>query len=83
MAYEGKYLNGQRNGNGKEYDYYNSKFIFEGVYLNGKKWIGKGREYDKNNNLRFEGEYLYNHRIKGKYYNNSILEYEGERIFIW
>ena len=36
LIYEGEYLNGKRNGKGKEYDL-NDKLIFEGEYLNGKK----------------------------------------------
>ena len=38
------YLNGKRNGKGKEYDS-NGKLIFEGEYLNGKR-----HENQKNNN---------------------------------
>ena len=33
---EGEYINGKRNGKGKEYDY-NGKLIFEGEYLNGER----------------------------------------------
>ena len=36
--FEGEYLNGKRNGKGKEYDY-NGKLEFEGEYLNGNKII--------------------------------------------
>ena len=32
--------------------------IYEGEYLNGNRWNGKGKEYDDNNNLIFDGEYL-------------------------
>ena len=45
--YEGEYLNGKRNGKGKEY-YKNGKLIFEGEYLNGKKWEGKGYNFLNN-----------------------------------
>ena len=31
-----------------------------------------------NSNLLFEGEYLYDFKIKGKCYLNEKLEYEGE-----
>ena len=34
LIFEGEYLNGQRNGKGKEYN--DGKLIFEGEYLNGK-----------------------------------------------
>ena len=40
MIYIGEYLNGKRNGNGKEYDgedIYLGEVIFEGEYINGKK----------------------------------------------
>ena len=37
LIFEGEYLNGKRNGKGKEYDYYDGKLIFEGEYLNGKR----------------------------------------------
>jgi len=37
----GEYLNGKRNGNGKEYNE-KGKLIFEGEYLNNKKWVGNG-----------------------------------------
>ena len=57
LRFEGEYLNGKRNGKGKEYDY-NGKIEFEGEYLNGKR-NGKGKEYNKyNGKLLFEGEYL-------------------------
>ena len=35
LKYEGEYLNGKRNGNGKEYNR-NGELIYEGLYLNGK-----------------------------------------------
>ena len=33
IIYEGEYLNGKRNGKGKEYNYFD-KLIFEGEYFN-------------------------------------------------
>ena len=75
LLFEGEYLNGKRNGKGKEYD--DKKLEFEGEYLNGKR-NGKGKEYYNNGKLRFEGEYLYNYKLKGKYYLKEKLEYEGE-----
>ena len=54
--FEGEYLNGNRNGKGKEY-MYNGNLIFEGDYLNGKRnW--KGKEYNYYGEMIFEGEYL-------------------------
>ena len=37
LLFEGEYLNGERNGKGKEYDYYDGELIFEGEYLNGER----------------------------------------------
>ena len=55
LKFEGEYLNGERNGKGKEY-YSNGKLKFEGEYLNGKR-EGKGKEYFKDGTIKFEGEY--------------------------
>ena len=51
MKFEGEYLNGKRNGKGKEYDIY-GKLEYEGEYLYERKWKGKG--YDENNNIIYE-----------------------------
>ena len=51
LEFEGEYLNGERNGKGKEY-YNDGKLKFEGEYLNGKIWNGK--EFNKNGNIEFE-----------------------------
>ena len=66
------------NINGKEYDDYSGKLIFEGEYLNGKRH-GKGKEYYTNGNTGFEGEYINGKRHgKGKeYYIIKKLEFEG------
>ena len=45
MKFEGEYLNGQRNGKGKEYDK-DGELEYEGEYLNGKKM-----EMERNINL--------------------------------
>ena len=44
---------------------------------------GKGKEYDNDGNLIFEGEYLlYNTRLKGKkFYLNGFLEFEGVYLY--
>ena len=55
LLFEGEYLNGQRNGKGKEY-YYDGKIQFEGEYLNGER-NGNGKKYNKNGKLKFKGEY--------------------------
>ena len=55
LLYEGEYLNGKRNGKGKEY-YLNGYLKYEGEYLN-DKWNGIGKEC-WNDILIFEVEYL-------------------------
>ena len=58
MLFEGEYLNGYKL-KGKEFNT-NGELIFEREYRNEeKRWIGKGKEYDYNdNNLSYEREYL-------------------------
>ena len=78
LIFEGKYLNKERSGKGREY-YYN-KIKFEGEYLRGLR-NGKGKEYI-NNKLIFEGQYLNGEKNgKGKeYYKNGILMFDGEYL---
>ena len=64
-AFQGEYLNGKRNGYGKEY-FNNGRIQFEGEYLNGKR-NGDGKEYDKFGNLIYEGKYLDGKRIENSY----------------
>ena len=61
LLFEGEYLNGERNGKGKEYYFdfenkFDEKIKFDGEYLNGKR-NGKGKEYYDNGSLAFEDEY--------------------------
>ena len=73
--FEGEYLNGERNGKGKEYND-DGELKFVGEYLNGKIWNGKVKEYNYyNGKLEFEGEYL-NGKKNGKgkeYYENKLI----------
>ena len=73
LKYEGKYLNGRRNGKGIEYYWYGN-IKFEGEYLNGLK-NGKGKEYYYHNKIKFEGEYFNGLEWNGKGYdkNNNII----------
>jgi len=80
IKYEGEYLSGNKNGKGREYDIISGKLRYEGEYLNGNK-NGKGKEYDDNGELKFEGDYFYDHKLKGKEYINRILEFEGEYLY--
>ena len=78
LVFECKYKNGEKDGNGKEYD--NGKLIFEGDYKNGKR-NGKGKEYHYNDGSIFEGVYLNGERNgKGKEYYYNILIFEGEYL---
>jgi len=45
LIFEGEYLNGERNGKGKEYDY-NGNLIFEGEFKRGKRWNGYVNSFD-------------------------------------
>ena len=80
LLFEGEYLNGKKNGKGKEYSDFAS-LIFEGEYLNGKRH-GKGREFNNDGNIIFEGEYLNGKKNgKGKSYNNDgNIIFEGEYL---
>ena len=69
----GRYMVGDRNGKGEEYDFDNIK-IFEGEYLNGLK-NGKGKEYYKTGELRFEGEYLNGYPKNGKGYTKNGIPF--------
>ena len=70
MEFEGEYLNGKRNGKGKEY-YDDGQIFFEGEYLNGKR-NGKGKEYYYLNfKISFEGEFKNGLRWNGKGYDNK------------
>ena len=71
LIFEGKYLNGKRNGKGIEY-FENGDKKSEGEYLNGD--IYEGIEYDEDGNekIRFENG-------KGKeLYDNGLIKFEGK-----
>ena len=56
LLYEGEFLNGERNGNGKEYSDYDGTLIYEGEFFDGKR-NGKGKEYNDKGYVIFEGEF--------------------------
>ena len=68
LIYEGEYLNGERNGKGKEYKPHVDYLVYDGEYLNGKRH-GKAKEYFECF-LVFEGEYLNGKRWNGKINTN-------------
>ena len=76
LFFEGQYINGRKNGNGKEYNNY-GKTRFEGEYLYGKRWNGKG--YNNEGNLEFE---IINGCGKGKEYDfwTNTISFEGEYL---
>ena len=79
MLFKGRYSNGKRNGEGKEYDEDSGKLIFEGEYLNDKRWKGHGKEYDEDSGkLIFEFEYL-NGIIDGE--GKEYDKFSGELLF--
>ena len=78
IVFKGEYLNGKRNGKGKEYNF-DGTVIFEGEYLNGKR-NGMGKEYFDDGNLKFEGEYFSGKKWTGKGYDkNNIVIYKLEK----
>ena len=81
FRFEGEYLNGERNGKGKEF-YESGDLLFEGEYLNGKK-NGKGKEYYGMNELKYDGEYLNGEKNgKGKEYSiDGKLKFEGIYLY--
>ena len=82
LIYEGEFLNGERNGKGKELGLNTLKF--EGKYLNGKR-NGKGKEYYDRNIIKFEGEYLKGKRWNGKKYDydkNILYELHNGNVYI-
>ena len=91
LIFEGEYFNGKK-WNGKSLIYKDNKLISEEEILNGNKWEYKvdnednnkiiGKEYDEENKLIYEGEYLNRERHgKGKeYYSNGQLKFEGEYL---
>ena len=79
LEFEGEYLDGKRNGKGKEYSL--GQLTFDGEYLKGRK-TGKGKEYYFDGKISFEGEYLNGERHgKGKEYDgDGNIEFEGEYL---
>ena len=77
LIYEGEFLEGKREGKGKEYSD-NGNLKYEGEYINGEK-NGKGKEYYDNGKLKYEGEYINGEKngIGKEYDQEGNLEKEG------
>ena len=62
----------------------NNSIIFEEQYLNGKRH-GKGKEYNNDGDLKFEGEYSYGKKWNGKEYDSrdgTIYRIENGKGFL-
>ena len=66
-----------KNGNGKIIFFHdNGEILFDGEYVNGEI-NGKGKEYNKTNDLSFEGEYYHGKKWNGYGYDeNHKIIYE-------
>ena len=64
LVYEGFVFEGRRVCFGKEWndDVNNNCLVYEGGYWNGE-WCGKGKSYDLNGNVDFDGEWMNNNGI--------------------
>ena len=79
--FEGHFVNGERNGHGKEYKF--NSVIFEGEYKNGKRH-GKGKEFINGTEI-FNGEYNEGKKWEGIGFdqNNKIIcKFNNGRGFI-
>ena len=91
LIFKGFYLNGKKNGKGKEY--FDDILIFQGEYLNGKR-NGMGFEFNEEGKILFEGEYFNGKRWNGIIYKNNykftikegkgkIKEYNDKGVLIF
>ena len=75
LLFEGGYLEGKRNGYGKEYNYIGA-LIFKGEYRKGRKWNGIGYICENNDSYEIKNG-------KGKiidYYHYNKLKYECDYL---
>ena len=80
LIFEGEYLNGIKNGKGKEF--YKNLLLFDGEYLNGYRISGKLFIHGK---LEFEGKFLFDKKYDGKGYDengNKIYEINNGNGYI-
>ena len=72
LKFEGKFLNGKKNGKGKEY-YETGKLKFESEYKD-NLLNGKVKEYNNKGKLTFDGEYKDGNKWKGR---ADEIEFDG------
>ena len=79
LIYEGGFLNGERNGKGKEYHVTDrkEKLVFDVEYLNGKKI--KGKVYNPNQHAIYEINQRKNGYVK-EYNDNGEVYFEGQYL---
>ena len=76
ILYEGNFINGKFEGNGKYY--YEDGDYFSGEYKNGLR-NGKGKEYYSNGNIKYEGDWINDKREgNGKYIWENGEYYIGQ-----
>ena len=66
LIFRGNYLNGKRNGYGKEYNE-EGKLIFQGEYLDGNKWKGIKKVYSQDT-----GELIYEYEYSNGNINGNV-----------
>ena len=81
IKFEGEYLDGKRNGKGKEYDY-DGKLEFEGEFKNDKIWNGKGRIIYKHGGCvgEFKDGRLWNGKEIRNLCGHRVYEYRNGEI---
>ena len=74
LVYEGFVFEGKKVCFGKEWndDSNNNCLVYEGGYWNGKRW-GKGKSFDLNGKVDYEGEWMNNHVITDNDLKNDVI----------
>ena len=78
LEFEGEYLNGKKNGKGKQYFYYDKgEFLLESKYINGEI-NGRVKVYKKNGKMWLEGDYFKMKQFL--YYDKGAIILEAEYL---
>ena len=77
-----RYIIYEENGNGKEYDGFEDKLIYEGEFLNGER-SGKGKILYKNGKINYIGQFLHGkkHGLGKEYDSNGELKFIGNYLY--